>query len=217
MDVYFISGLATDSSIFRNISLPHPYRIVHLEWVEPRRGESLRHYTERLAVYIDTSIPFALVGLSFGGMVALEMSKFLSPACVILISSVRSHLQVPVSYRLAGFLHLEKLLPDVRYIIPNPVLDFILGIKRTSQERKVIKALSEKISMKLLRWSIGQATRWRCVTQPPNIYHIHGIDDRVFPVSKINPDIILQGGHVIVVSHAKEISLLIAQRLKQCN
>src|SRR6478609_3129585 len=86
--VYFISGLAADERLFHNLQLPENIKVKYLPWLEPEKAESMNSYCRRLASRIDTSSGFVLVGLSFGGMAAIEMNKFLRPRKTVLISSI---------------------------------------------------------------------------------------------------------------------------------
>jgi hypothetical protein len=37
MNVYFISGLAGDSRVFKHVRLPQGYEMVHLDWINPKK------------------------------------------------------------------------------------------------------------------------------------------------------------------------------------
>ena len=51
-----------------------------IEWIPPvAADETLIEYAKRLARTIDTSHPFAIGGASFGGMVALELTRHIQP------------------------------------------------------------------------------------------------------------------------------------------
>lgn len=93
MKIYAISGLGADERAFQ--FLEFPYEVVHVKWITPEGDESMSSYAKRLCAQVDTSEPFALVGLSFGGMLATEMCKFIKPVHTILLSSAetkrRSH------------------------------------------------------------------------------------------------------------------------------
>ena len=70
MNVYTISGLGADESVFDDLTIctiPH-----HLEWIDPKEGENIADYAQRMAQKIDVSQPFALIGLSFGGLIAID-------------------------------------------------------------------------------------------------------------------------------------------------
>src|SRR5687767_12739166 len=111
MKVYFISGLAADKRVFKYISLPAGCEAVHLEWITPQKDETLASYALRLAAAINREEPFALVGLSFGGMLATEIAKQYKPAVTILISSVPVAKQLPGYFRMAGKMGLHKFVP----------------------------------------------------------------------------------------------------------
>src|SRR5262245_52829260 len=110
MNVYFLSGLGADKRAFQHIRLSKQYAIHHIEWIKPLKGESINAYARRLAASIDTTQPFGLVGLSFGGMVATEMSTFLSPEKVVLISSTYTANELQLPIRWIGWLRLHKLV-----------------------------------------------------------------------------------------------------------
>jgi hypothetical protein len=67
MKVYFISGLGADERAFQRLVFPQSWTVSHLQWIEPARGESLESYVARFSKLIDSTAPFALVGLSFWG------------------------------------------------------------------------------------------------------------------------------------------------------
>ncbi|HEY0057769.1 MAG TPA: hypothetical protein VGB56_01465, partial [Flavisolibacter sp.] len=111
MNVYFISGLGADCRVFKNIQLPDSYKAIHLEWIKPLAGESLAEYALRLSGSIDTTQPFGLIGLSLGGMIAVEISKHKRAEWVVLISSIPVSNALPKYYQLGGKLGLHKIIP----------------------------------------------------------------------------------------------------------
>src|ERR1044071_2262482 len=107
MKVYFISGLAADERVFRHINLPEQYEAVHLAWLAPLPHESLPHYARRFSGRINGDEKFCLIGLSFGGMIAVEIARILRPEKLILISSISCPAHLPSYYKIAGFLRLH--------------------------------------------------------------------------------------------------------------
>ena len=75
MKAYFIPGLAADKRVFRHIQLPGNFTPVFLEWIAPIKDETLPQYAYRLAEQIEINEPFIIIGLSFGGMLAVEIAK----------------------------------------------------------------------------------------------------------------------------------------------
>jgi len=214
VNVYFISGLCTSCHIFDGIRLPQPYQKIYLEWIEPQRNEPLHDYIARLTKPIDTTKPFAIVGLSFGGMIAMELNKTLKPVDTIIVSSCPTYKHVPLLYRLSGSLRMYNLVTKAMINNLRPMVDWFIGAKRSKEEMIALHKTMEQLSENLLIWSIAQVTRWRNTVVPKKYFHIHGDADRLLPVGKMKPDVLIHGGsHFMIVSHDKEISDAIAKRL----
>ena len=93
MKIYAFSGLGTDERIFRQLALDH--ELIPVKWINPLPKEKLSSYAQRLGEQIDQSEPFALLGVSFGGMLVSELVKTLNPEKVILISSASTRFELP--------------------------------------------------------------------------------------------------------------------------
>jgi pimeloyl-ACP methyl ester carboxylesterase len=75
--IYFVPGLAADKEIFENISLPESLYTLHIiSWLIPIKKETMAQYAKRMAAFVKEKNA-VLVGVSFGGVVAQEMSSFL--------------------------------------------------------------------------------------------------------------------------------------------
>lgn len=57
INVYFISGMCYNCSVFDKIVLPEGYKKKYIEWYVPIPGQSLREYVSVMAKEIDTSSP----------------------------------------------------------------------------------------------------------------------------------------------------------------
>ena len=98
--IVMLSGMAADELLFEPQLAQFPN--LHVQpWIEPRSGESIRAYGARLAKVADPGRPCIVGGASFGGIVALEMSRHLSALGCVLIGSVRSPTQLPWRWRAA--------------------------------------------------------------------------------------------------------------------
>ena len=121
MKVYFVSGMGADSRVFKHIRLPAGYEIEHLHWIPSIKNESLKSYAVRLSEKIVPGEPFALLGLSMGGMIAAEIANHwkstfrFSPYITILISSVPVHKHLPPHFKISRLLGLYKIVP-VRFL-----------------------------------------------------------------------------------------------------
>lgn len=48
--------------------------LFQIEWIEPLPNETIEQYAKRLAQCIDTSQPYVIIGVSFGGLIATEIN-----------------------------------------------------------------------------------------------------------------------------------------------
>ena len=127
--VYFIPGLAAGKEIFKNISLPTSNFETHIiEWLIPEKNEPIRDYARRMAQFV-TEPEAVLIGVSFGGVVAQEMSLFLKLKNLIIISSVKSRSELPSRFRLAQKTLAYKLVPTSLVLSANDLTKFALGPK----------------------------------------------------------------------------------------
>lgn len=211
MKAYFISGLGCDRRAFQRVSLPDEFEIIHLDWIMPDGEETIGQYSIRMAAAIDTSGPFILVGLSFGGMVAVEISKFKKPVKLFLISSVACRAELPFFYRLCGRLHLDKIVPASWLTNAKPLLYFAFG-PLDHETRPLFDVILRDTSTEFLQWALGVIARWKNDYIPGNPVRIHGANDRIFPVGKLGMDYLLAaGGHFCVYIKGPEVSRIIEE------
>lgn len=213
MTVYFISGLGVDKRVFARLQLPADLLIKHLEWIEPLYHESLSQYALRLSEGIDTSKPFIIVGLSFGGMIATEIAKVHRPVHVILLSSMATLDGLPNHYRLLGYLKIHRLIPSQWLKKTNPFVYWLFGIK-SNEEKALFKSILNDTDHSFLRWAIQSILSWKNQIRPASIYQVHGAKDKVIPFQNVYADAVIEGaGHFMVFSHARQVTIIIKDKL----
>jgi pimeloyl-ACP methyl ester carboxylesterase len=216
MTIYFFSGLGADKRAFQKLVLPHDWNIKHVEWIANLKNESLEDYCKRLSSYIDTFQPFSFIGLSFGGIVAIEMAKILNPQQLIIISSVSTKHELPMD-RLGKFLlqkcKLFKLIPASAFKKANRVTHWLFGTK-TKDEKELLEQIIKDTPPHFAKWAMGNILTWKNEIRPANLLHIHGTADRIFPIKKTKADIRIEGGgHFMVYNKADEISKILVEVL----
>jgi len=213
MKVYFVSGLAADSRVFKNIQLPDHCIPVFLEWIDPQKNESLKNYALRLAEKIDTSEPFAIVGLSMGGMITAEICKKYTPAHTILISSVPSSKQLPFYFKTAGKLRLHKMIP-VSLVKSAAILKRFFTTE-TDEDKAILQSIIKDSDVKFIHWAMDAILKWRSDHPPVSYIHIHGSRDEVLPMRFTSPThIINKGGHLLVMNRAGELNAILRDQLR---
>lgn len=115
-----------DFRIFEKLELDFPFEII--KWIPPEKDEPLADYILRFSKKIDTSAPFSLIGVSFGGMVAIELNKIIKPEQTIIISSAASKYELPLIVKVIRKLHLANILPQLAFKPPKLILEWFFGI-----------------------------------------------------------------------------------------
>ncbi len=212
MKVYFISGLGADARAFSKLSLPQHIDPVFLEWIKPEEGESLASYSRRLAEPIDQREPFILVGLSMGGMVAVEIARILKSHRTIIISSVHTHESFPKRLKLAGKLRLFRIIP-VSWLKSGSMIKRIF-FGEAPHARKLIRDMIRDSDPHFIKWALKAIGKWQNTWRPPALIHIHGENDEIFPLRYCKPDFIIpKGAHLMIVTQSDEVSGLLAELL----
>jgi pimeloyl-ACP methyl ester carboxylesterase len=213
MNVYFISGLGADRRAFSHIQLSANHQAYYIDWLEPEPNESLVAYAARMALQINTQQPFVLVGLSFGGIVAIEIAKQTGNPQVIIVSSISHRNQLPIKYRFLGVLGLHRT--PLLYLIKqgNAWVHHLFGV-RSKRLKTYLDEMIQQTSLGYLRWSLRSILQWQQTEKPTFVYHIHGDADKIFPLNDEGPDkIIPRAGHFMIITHAKWISDIINEIL----
>ncbi len=210
MKVYFISGLAADRRVFKYIALPSGFEAVHLDWITPHRHESLESYSLRLAEPIDREEPFALVGLSMGGMIAAEITKKIKPQACVLLCSVPTYRHFPTHFKLIYHLRLHKLVP-VSLVKMASILK--RGFTADNKEdQQLIREVIGDSDPKFIRWAMHAILSWRNEMIPEGLWHIHGSNDEILPIRYTKPTHTVKGGnHLMIMSKAKELNIFLEE------
>ena len=213
MNLYFISGLGADERVFKKLTLPKQYKINHIKWPELSQNETLHSYCLKISALIDSSQPFSLIGLSFGGIVATEISKFLQPQATIIISSISTRNGLPIHYKICGWLRLNKLVPAFAMNKVYPFTYWYFGVTEPA-DKKLLKEVIHDTPTQFLKWAINEILHWKNEIRSDNLYHIHGTNDKLFPFSITKADKAVEnGGHLMVYTNADSVSNLIRNHL----
>lgn len=205
--VYLLSGLGADKRVFDFLDLK-AYDTACIEWVKLRKDETLRHYARRIQQQIKHKKPI-LIGVSFGGVMAIEIGKLMETEKIILISSIETKDDIPVSNKWIGWFKINKLIPASFFTKVNDGLYWAFSVEK-EEEKELLKSIIEDSDPDFLKWGIDQILNWKNEERLPNVVSIHGTDDRIFPDRKANYNI-EGGGHLMLINRSSEISKIIAK------
>jgi pimeloyl-ACP methyl ester carboxylesterase len=213
MKVYFIPGLAADKRVFRHIRLPEHFESCYLEWIPPQKNETLREYAYRMATQIDVSQPFILIGLSFGGMLAVEIAKKYPPLQIILIASISHHRYLPKYYRMAYRVGMHHVLGI--NIIKKAVYVKRYFTNESKDDKLIIRQMARDMDPGFVQWAIRAVVTWQTDEEELPVYHIHGTKDIILPFAVNKIQYKIQGaGHLMIFDRADEINVVLQSLLE---
>ena len=201
--VYFMPGMAASSKIFEYIELPETqFKIHYLEWLIPIDNELLSGYARRMSEIIEHK-KCVLLGVSFGGVLVQEMSKYLNVQKLIIVSSVKSRNELPSKMILAKVTKAYKLLP-VQLVSNIDLFSKYIFSNNITKRMELYKKYLSVNDSNYLNWAIENMICWNQEEDIPDIIHIHGDNDTVFPIKNIKTCIILKNGtHVMILNKYK--------------
>jgi len=210
--IYCISGFAADERVFSKLNFKE-FEFHFLPWLNPEKNETIEGYAKRMSEGIKHNEP-VLLGLSFGGIMCIEIAKLISLSKIILISSIKTFHEMPAWMRLVGKLKLDKVVPLKTFKLIEPIENYNLGIEN-KEELKLVQEYRTAISRQYTNWAIHQIVNWKNVSVPQNCVHIHGGRDHIFPLRNIKADyVVADGGHFMIMNRAAEVNAIMENILK---
>ena len=207
--LYLIPGTGADHRFFSRLQLDANTQVI--KWTEWGNAQTIREYAEVLSLQINTEEPFGILGVSFGGMLAVEMSKFLDPEKLILISSAKSYKELPIIVRISRRVGVHYLItPWLIKIIP--FAGKIFGVSK--KDKRFFDKMIDETPKGHLKKTIRSILHWKNTVIPSEVIHIHGSQDKVIPIKKIQrPTAIEGGGHFMVYNMADQVGEIINEYL----
>lgn len=214
--VYLLPGQGSDHRIYSNIVFPDGVDTVQLHFLQPALNESMEAYATRMAAQIDTTLPFAIIGVSLGGMVTMEMSDIVHPDTIILLSSATSSEEIP------GLYHYFEGHPIYQYI-PPPVIKYATFILQPvyepdrSAERAICNSMIYRKDADFMRDAVHMIVTWDRM-ESENVHtpvlQIHGTADHTLPVDAVDAHIYIENGsHMMTLTRGAELTPIIAKAL----
>ncbi len=208
--IYFVPGLAANSTIFDLIRLPDEnFELHYLEWLIPtNNAETIEAYAQRMSAQVKHQ-NIVLIGVSFGGVMVQEMKNILNPLMTIIISSIKNKNEMPFRMRFAQKTKAHKILPTKAFTNIEKYEKYAFGDIVKGRIKMYKKYLSMRDEV-YVPWAIDTIVNWRREKTDPDIVHIHGTTDFMFPISNIKECIKINGGtHIMILTKAREINAIL--------
>lgn len=209
--IYCISGLGADERIFEHLDF-RDYDLRFISWLHPSKKESIEAYARRMGDSIQEKDAI-LLGVSFGGMMAIEIARQIPLQRLILISSIKSAHELPRWMKMAGNLKLNRMIPIRPYSFITKIGNKRLGVTNADEEQ-MVEAYRKSVNAGYLDWAVNQILNWKNDWVPNGVIHIHGDEDKIFPIREIRATHIIKGAtHFMVHNRAREVAQCIEEAL----
>ncbi len=203
--IFLLPGLGADGRLYQRIDLSG-HDAIYADWIEPDKKDTLSTYAQKMVSHYHIESDSVVIGTSLGGMVAVEVAKLVHPEKVILISCPKTVDEMPGFLKIFRWLPLYKIVPAKSFSSLGFLIRFVFG-QMGRNGMWLFKDMLIKSSPTFSRWAMGAALYWDNTVIPPNLYHITGDKDLVFPSKNIkNAEIIKGGEHTMIFEKAAELN-----------
>ena len=208
--VYLFHGQGSDYRIFSKLKLNTDlFDTTFIKYLKMERKITLQNYAKLMVSQIDTTKTYALIGVSFGGMLVSELTKLLNPKTAIIISSAQNKNEIPSRYKFMKVIPLHKLTPAFMYKMGARIAQPIFEPDR-KKEKEIFKAMLKDKNAYFFKSVTKMMISWDNYEFNENIIHIHGDNDNTLPIKKVNANYVVRNGsHMMLLTRPTEINDLI--------
>lgn len=212
-ELFLFSGLGADERIFQKLNFKNS-KVTFIKWIDPLNKETIENYALRISKQV-TAANAVLIGVSFGGIMAIEVAKHIPIDKVIIISSVKNKYEIPFYLRWAAAINLHLLLP-VNYLKRANAISYWLFGANTQTEKTLLKDILLQTDSTFLKWALAKIGKWQNLQTHPNLVHIHGTTDKILPIKFTQPNYLIKGGgHFMTLNKHSEIKEIIATEIEK--
>ncbi|TCS87827.1 hypothetical protein EDD80_104178 [Anseongella ginsenosidimutans] len=199
--------MGADQRLFSRLNAGK-HELCPVSWLKPGRQDTLATYARKLLPQISDAANSALLGVSMGGMIAIELAKLTPFKKIILISSAKTFHELPPYLRKVGNAGWYKKITARRLIrlrqLAAPLMNRLGGGYRVSGQ------MIKDTDPEFLDWCMKAVLTWNNETIPANLIHIHGTADLLLPARYISGYIpVKRGSHLIIYQQANKINELL--------
>lgn len=210
--IYFLGGLGLDNSIVNDISLAGN-ELCFIDWERPLPKDTLESYSSRLISKYGIDNGSVIIGVSFGGLIAIEIAKKLALKKVVLVSSFSDPKVLSWFFRAAISLRLYFLFPPsiLRYF--SFVLNYFFSVS-SSSDAAVLSGVIRRTDPIFLNWAIGNILKFTPPKKVIKTVRIHGDSDRIIRIDRQNTEYIVpKAGHFMIYDRKKDVALILEKAI----
>ena len=202
--IYLLPSLGSDHRLFQNFEI-EGYETHIIEYPTVSINEPIEEYCKKLVKQIKHENPI-LLGVSFGGLLSIELAKIISSPKVFLISTIKNKTERPyfLTFCRSVFAYRWISIPYFKKYIRNRMAND--GLLERSESSRLYIEMLEDADEDFLLWGFKQVCIWKGSECPSEVVHFHGTADEVFPFSRVNQDEeIKDGDHMMIFNSPEKI------------
>jgi esterase/lipase len=212
--IYIIAGLGADTRVYNNIDLLDN-EVIPVNWIEPNPKDTLVTYAQKLVHQYNILPNSTIIGNSLGGIMAVEIAKFIPVKKLILISTIKTSDEAPAYFKFFRSVPLQKIISGKLVTSMGFMVKPMFG-HMSEEDAWLFHDMLKKTSPVFVKWAMNAILQWRNDVIPPNVYHITGDKDLLFNYKRIKNATIIKGGtHIMIFDKAKEINKVLKQILNK--
>ncbi len=210
--IYCLPGLGADHRLFSKLQLNA--KLIPITYIAAEVNDTAESYAAKLVDQIKEENPI-LMGVSLGGILAIEISKRMPIKKLILISTIKTKEELPPYFSLVDHLPFDISKTAAWFKNYGEWLKPFYN-KISQEDMELFKSMLIKTPDSFINWGVGAVSHWQNKTIDADYIHIHGSLDLVFPTKWVNNYTEIKGGsHFMVVDKAMKISPIINQELER--
>jgi pimeloyl-ACP methyl ester carboxylesterase len=213
--IVFIPGLGADQRLFQFIEINNCTK-QFIKWEKPAKDESFASYLLKLKKQITTKQPPVLIGVSLGGIVAMELRELMPVEKTIIISSIKTKAEMPTLFDWIRRTGLNAIIPTVVLKKSAPVIKPFIMDTSNKKALQLFKDMLHDSDDDFIKRAITFVLEWnRKGYDKQKLIHIHGSNDHIFPLKNISHcDYIIKGGtHDMIMSKPSEINNILNKEI----
>jgi pimeloyl-ACP methyl ester carboxylesterase len=210
--IYAFSGLGADHQAFQNLRL-EGYKIISIAWKAPQKRESFPNYIKRLTAFISDDKPI-FMGISFGGLAAMQAAHQFGSQKLLLISTFKSHKEMAATIRWFKIFPIYRLLPSrlLRFLFVKNL--WVYGPMKQRHRRYLQKMLYQH-SGTYFKWAFDVLLSNFKWVDAPKTKRWHGKKDALIPKPGSDAVVIENAGHLLPLTHGRWLSKAILEFLNE--
>ena len=190
---YLLPGMGASSEMYDSLKRELSFKVHFLSWPGYRNESTYREIAERIVEENGINDGDIIGGSSLGGMVALEIATIVNVRAVLLIGSA------------IGKNEINKLivrLSALAYITPISLVKML-----ARKNENIVSQMFSKSNPDFIRSMCMYISSWPgYLGSADKVFRIHGEKDHIIDCPQSRCEIVINAGHLLAMTHAKECS-----------